>query len=106
MTIENSLAHQSIFQIEKLGADLFGGEFRRLALGQRFDRCGLDLLDLGVTLLLLGECVYGGDEPSLRIALTAAWSSLFGSGATHDHFGLPASAASSLMALIAICICS
>ena len=33
LTIENFAAHQSIFQIGKLGADLFGGKFRRLALG-------------------------------------------------------------------------
>src|ERR1700722_14748335 len=33
LTIENFAAHQSIFQIGKLGAHLFGSEFRCLALG-------------------------------------------------------------------------
>jgi hypothetical protein len=32
MAIENALAHQTIFEIEEFGADLIGGELRRIAL--------------------------------------------------------------------------
>src|SRR5450631_1948754 len=46
MPVENTLAHQPVFQIEELGADLISGEFRRLAFGERFDRRRLDLTDL------------------------------------------------------------
>ncbi len=37
---------------------------------------------------------------------TACFSSVISAGAAQDHFGFPASAASSLMAFIATCICS
>ena len=58
---------------------------------------------------------YGGGTLPLDIpgytngdtsAATAVFKSALPSGATQFHFGLPASAASSLMALMAACICS
>ena len=64
LAVENLFAHQPIFQIGEFGADLLGGKFRRSArigFRQRFDRGGLDFLDLRVALLFFGDCVGGGD---------------------------------------------
>ncbi len=65
MSVENTLAHEPVFQIEELGPDLIRGELRRLAFGERFDRRGLDLPDLRVALLLFRDGIRG-DEILLR----------------------------------------
>ena len=64
MSLENALAHQPMFQIEEFRADFFLGEFRRVAARQRFEHGVLDLADLGVTLLLLGQSHTPPPDPS------------------------------------------
>ncbi len=60
MSLQDPLAHQAIFQIEEFRADVIGREFRIIAGRELRERGRLDLADLRVTLLLLGDRVGGG----------------------------------------------
>ena len=65
MTQQDALAHQPIFQIKELRADLIGGELRTLTACELTERRSLDLADLGIALLFFGDCIRGG-QVSLR----------------------------------------
>jgi hypothetical protein len=65
MTLEDALAHQPVLEVEELGSHLIGGELGLLARGKRGERRALDLRDLRVALLLLGDRI-GRDQLLLR----------------------------------------
>ncbi len=107
LAVQDALAHDVALELEELVVDLLRRSTwatrRRLSVAMRLR---LDLGEARVALLLLGDAV-GLAESGLRVqAQPRCASSAFGRGGCQFQRGLPASAASSRMARMAICICS